>query len=292
MIIVQIIGGLGNQMFQYALGRRLADGLDVHLKLDITPFRSYALRRYSLCALNIREELATDREVARARAGRLPRVRKLLHRVLPSVPTESPRLVRERTRGFDPAILDAPDGSYLEGYWQSEKYFDVSAERLRVEFSPHSPLSGQDAAVAERMREGDAVSVHVRRGDYVSDPVTSKVHGVCDEAYYARCVDYLAERLEDPRFFVFSDEPEWARENLRIPFPTTVVDHNKGSLDFEDLRLMSICRHHIIANSSFSWWGAWLNPEPSKIVLMPQRWFFDREPEYAADIRPAGWVAL
>lgn len=292
MIIVQVIGGLGNQMFQYAFGKRLAEGLQVPLKLDITPFESYERRQYSLWALNIDEQLATGGEIDRARRGRLPRVRAQLHRVFPSVALESPRLVRQRTFGFDPAMLDVPDGSYLEGCWQSEKYFDASAERLRVEFSLRTPLAGQDAAVARWMQDGDAVSVHVRRGDYVSDPVTASVHGVCDESYYARCVAYLVNRLEDPRFFVFSDEPDWARENLRMPLATTVVDHNAAARDFEDLRLMSLCRHHIIANSSFSWWGAWLGANPSKTVLMPRRWFLDRDPEYAADIRPPGWIAL
>ena len=292
MIIVRVIGGLGNQMFQYALGRRLADRLHVPLKLDITGFRVYDLHRYSLWALNIREDLATDVEVAQATGGRTARVRRLMSRTIPVLPARSRRHIRESSFAFDPRVLEARDRSYLDGYWQSDKYFAGSEERLRVEFSLRAPLQGQDLEVAQQMRQRPSVSLHVRRGDYVSNQETSQIYGVCDAGYYERCIAYLAARLENPAFFVFSDEPDWARENLDIPYRTTVVSHNDASRNFDDLHLMSICDHHIIANSSFSWWGAWLNPEPSKMVLMPTCWFRDHEPEATADIRPAGWIAL
>lgn len=290
MIIVRLIGGLGNQMFQYALGRRLADGLRVPLKLDVTPFRSYVLHRYALWALNIREQLATDREISCARVGRFPTVRRRLRRVLPRAATESPRVVLEKAFRFDASVLDAADGSYLEGYWQSDKYFSPVEERLRVEFSVRSPLGGRDLAIAEKMQEGNSVSVHVRRADYVSDP--TRVLGTCDEGYYAQAFEYLGERIEQPKFFVFSDEPDWARTHLRIPLSKTFVCHNDARRNFEDLRLMSLCRHHVIANSTFSWWGAWLGANPSKIVVMPKRWFPDRDPDETTDIRPASWIAL
>lgn len=292
MIIVRVIGGLGNQMFQYALGRQLADRLHVPLKLDISGFRLYDLHRYSLWALNTREDLATDAEVAQAIGGWIARVRQLMTGAIPVLPARSRRYIRESTFAFDPRVLEVPDGSYLDGYWQSDKYFAGSEERLRVEFSFRAPLRGQNLETAEQMRERPSVSLHVRRGDYVSNPKTSQIYGVCDAEYYERCIEYLAARLEDPAFFVFSDEPDWARENLHISYPTTVVFHNDASRNFDDLRLMSLCDHHIIANSSFSWWGAWLNPEPSKIVLMPRRWFRDRDPEATADVRPEGWIAV
>ncbi len=292
MIIVRVIGGLGNQMFQYALGRTVADRLNVPLKLDVTGFRDYALHRYSLWALNIREDLATDAEIAHAAGGRLAGANQLINRAVPLVRPWPRQHIRESGFAFDPHVLEAPDGSYLDGYWQSDKYFGDSEERVRVEFSFRAPLRGQDLQIAEGMLGRTAVSLHVRRGDYVSDAKTSQVHGACDAEYYQRCVEYVAQRVETPVFFVFSDEPDWARENLNIPYPTTVVSHNDASRNFEDLRLMSLCNHHIIANSSFSWWGAWLDPEPSKIVLMPQRWLRDCDPEVTADIRPAGWIAI
>jgi len=292
VIIVRIMGGLGNQMFQYAFGRRLADGLGVPLRLDITPFRVRDKRRYELCDLRIEGAFASDREIARARLGRFARVRGPAGRVFPSLAPGPGRLVRERGFPFDPSMLGLRDGAYLEGYWQSERYFDTVADRLRADFVPRTPLRGRAAEMAEGMRHGDSVSLHVRRGDYVSEPSVSAVHLVCDEAYYVRCLEYLARRLVAPRFYVFSDEPAWARDNLRIPFPTTVVADCYDTTNIQDMWLMTHCRHHVIANSSFSWWGAWLDSRPSKVVLMPRRWFRDREPEYSADIRPKGWVAL
>lgn len=292
MIIVQVIGGLGNQMFQYALGRSLADRLHVALKLDITPFRSYELHQYALWALNIREDLATDSEVAQAHALQRTTTLRSLRRAVGLDERQTGRYVKEGSFPFASAVLDTPDGSYLEGYWQSERYFSGSRERLRVEFSVRSPLGGLDAEIAAKMGEGTSVSLHVRRGDYTSNPNTAKTYAVCDEAYYSRCINHIADTVYDPRFFVFSDEPQWAADNLSIPFTTTVVGHNTAAHNFEDLRLMSLCRHHVIANSSFSWWGAWLGANPSKIVLMPKQWFLDRDAEYAADIRPPGWIVL
>jgi hypothetical protein len=292
VIIVRIIGGLGNQMFQYAFGRRLADALSVPLRLDITPFRTYDKRRYELGGLRIEENFASDREIRLALRGRFPRVRSRAGRVFPSLADGPGRLVAERGFGFDPALLDLHDGAYLEGYWQSERYFDTVGDRLRAEFVPRTPPRGRAAELAEQMRQEDSVSLHVRRGDYVSEPSVEMIHLVCDETYYTRCVEYLAPRLKDPHFYVFSDEPAWARDNLRIPFPTTIVAESCRTTAIDDMWLMARCRYHVIANSSFSWWGAWLDSRPAKVVLMPRRWFRDRAPEYSADIRPPEWVAL
>jgi hypothetical protein len=292
VIIVQVIGGLGNQMFQYAFGRRLADGLGVPLKLDITQFRTYLKRRYELSGLCIEEEFAGDREIAKTRPSRFSRARSRALPVFPWLAQRPGRLVRERAFAFDPSMLELRDGVYLEGYWQSERYFDAAANRLRVEFVPRQPLDGRAALLADEMRYGDSVSLHVRRGDYASEPPVSLVHLVCDLDYYARCGQYLSERLDDPRYYVFSDEPGWVRENLRLPGATTIVADRCRTTAVHEMWLMSQCRHHVIANSSFSWWGAWLDPRPSKVVLMPRRWFRNLEPECTADIRPSGWVAL
>lgn len=292
MIIVRLMGGLGNQMFEYAIGRRLADQLHVPLKLDVSWFREQELRHYSLWALSIREDVATDAEVSQLIGYESSLLRRLVRRAIPGGRSRPAGHVRERTFAYDPRVLEVSDGAYLDGYWQSDKYFAGSVERLRAEYTFLRPLAGQNLEVADQIRQRTSVSLHIRRGDYVSDDKTAEVHGTCDAAYYQQCIEYLAEYVKDPVFFVFSDEPDWARENLDIPYPTTVVSHNDASRDFEDLRLMSLCHHHVIANSSFSWWGAWLDPEPSKIVLMPKRWFHAGDPEAAASIRPAGWIAL
>lgn len=268
LIIVKLIGGLGNQMFQYAFGRNLSGRLGVQLKLDISGFETYRLRRYSLGALNIVEAFASNHEIAM-----------------------SPH-VSEVGFAFDPRALLLPDGCHLDGYWQSEKYFAGCDEILREEFSVRTALKGPSVELAQRMRSQTSVSLHVRRGDYVANPHTAAVHHVCDAEYYERCIDYMGGKLENPEFFVFSDEPEWARENLRIPYPTTVVSHNDVLSDYDDLRLMGMCDHHIIANSSFSWWGAWLNPSSEKIVIAPRLWFGPSGPQDTQDVVPSNWVRM
>ena len=274
MIVVRLIGGLGNQMFQYAMGRAIADRLQVSLKLDTTAFRNDTKRRYELWALNIVEELASDAEISDAHSA-----------------TQSRLHLRETGLGFDSNALQAPDGAYVDGYWGSEQYFASIEERIRAEFSFRGDLRGKDLDIVEQMREGDSISLHVRRGDMANDPHTRNFHGLCTEEYYASCVEHMAKQLEHPRFFVFSDDPEWVRNNLSLGYPMTVIDHNAGSRSYADMRLMSMCRHHIIANSTFSWWGAWLNPSADKIVLMPRRWLSEYTTD-DLDVRPPTWVAL
>ena len=135
-----------------------------------------------------------------------------------------------------------------------------------------------------------AVSLHVRRGDYVSDPKTKAILGVCSLDYYRAAIAHIAERIESPAFFVFSDDIAWAKANLEIPFPCEYVDHNQGQQSYNDMHLMSLCKHHIIANSSFSWWGAWLNPRKDKIVIAPENWFANNED--AKDLIPPESVKL
>ena len=135
------------------------------------------------------------------------------------------------------------------------------------------------------------MSLHVRRGDYASDPNASAVHGLCSLDYYAAAVAHIGRFVPRPRYFVFSDDPTWASEHLKLPGDTVIVEHNDGATSYEDLRLMSRCRHHVIANSSFSWWGAWLNPRADKIVVAPSRWLAETT-RACPDICPTSWVRL
>jgi hypothetical protein len=292
MVITKLAGGLGNQMFQYAAGRRLAHTWDTTLKLDISGFEKDDLRTYDLGVFNIQAVLATPAESA-ILTGRKRNVgTRLLSRLLRRPPPPAPGHVRKKNLQFDPAVLNLPDNVYLDGYWQSERYFaDIDAV-IRQEFTVKTAQQGQNKAMAELISAAEAVSLHVRRGDYVSAPVANRILGPCDLDYYHRAVDQLTRRLGNQlHFFVFSDEPAWVRQHLDLPYPTTIISHNGPEKSYEDLRLMSQCRHHIIANSSFSWWGAWLCPYPHKIVIAPRQWF--RDPAWSsADIVPAGWLRL
>lgn len=140
------------------------------------------------------------------------------------------------------------------------------------------------------MQQCESVSVHVRRGDYVTLASASAYHGLCTLDYYHRAIRHVAERVANPTLFVFSDDPEWTKANLHSPFPTHYVDHNPAGKAFQDLRLMSLCRHHILANSSFSWWGAWLSRSNGGLVIAPERWYAVNRP--TPDLIPARWIRM
>lgn len=290
MIIVKLKGGLGNQFFQYAVGRHLAEIHRTVLKMDISFFRTYELHTYSVWPFNIQENFASPEEVAALMFRRQGIAERIIRRVLRKPPKPAPTYIREKYFHFDPEILKLPDNIYLDGYWQSEKYFADIAGIIRQEFTIKTPPAGKDKELGERIASCESVNLHIRRGSYLLPPYNS-VHGTCSSDYYFRCAEYLAQTIKHLHFFIFSDEPEWARDNLKLSYPSTLVDHNGADKDYEDLRLMSQCKHHIIANSTFSWWGAWLNQNPEKIVLASKRWFKsdDHNPK---DLIPDEWIRV
>lgn len=284
MIVSRIAGGLGNQMFQYAAGRRLAKQMGTEFFYDLTPFETYKLHN---CALH-RFALQTA-ALDRALLPRLP-VRFGGSRLQRIFRTGGPPLTlfKERGLAWQPEIKQVKDNTYLVGYWQSEKYFVDIRPQLLTEFSLPSDPVGKDRQVIEAMADSTSVTLHVRRGDYVSNSATNQVHGTCDEDYYQRAVAMLTKECGPLHLFIFSDDPQWCREHLKFNHPTTVVDHNDQTRNCEDLRLMSHAKHFIIANSSFSWWAAWLSESAGKIICSPKRWFRTTERD-ESDIVPPTW---
>lgn len=201
------------------------------------------------------------------------------------------RLILEPHYHYWEQIHSIPSTAYLQGYWQSEKYFSEIADVLREDFKFRQPLSEINAQWADKITQCHSISLHIRRGDYVSNPMTHKVHGVCQLDYYYRAIEYITSLIDDPVFFVFSDEAEWAKSNLEISHPVYYVENNTGQESYNDMRLMSLCRHHIIANSTFSWWGAWLNNSPEKIVIAPQKWFATSDKD-DSDLIPKTWIRI
>jgi hypothetical protein len=291
MVIVRLIGGLGNQLFQYALGRHIAEIHKTILKIDISAFETYKLHKYTLWPFNIRENFATPEEVKALTERRQGAFERLMARIVRRPPRPAPTYIQERELFcFDPDILNLPDGVYLEGSWQNDKYFKDIEEVIRREFTVKTPQEGRNLELAGQIGECDSVSLHIRRGTYLKPPY-SEVHGTMKLEYYLRCVESLTQRVEEPHFFIFSDDSEWARDNLRLSYPATLVDHNDDKKDYEDLRLMSQCKHNIIANSTFSWWGAWLNRNPEKLVFAPKRWL--RSDAYnTKDLMPNEWIIV
>lgn len=297
MIIVKLKGGLANQMFQYAAARRLACICNSCLKLDLS-FLNGAQegcvpRTYELSNFQITAEVATPVEIARISGQKKKRIRSLFSRMLKSSKAElSPGIYQESCFQFDPAVLDLPDNTYLDGYWQSERYFSDIKEIIHQEFTVKTELSGKNIEIASAIRGSESsVSLHVRRGDYVANQRTFEFHGVCAEKYYRNCIEALYKEVTDPCFFVFSDDPGWAEKNLRLDSPAYFMTHNGADKGYEDLRLMSMCRHNIIANSSFSWWGAWLNTYPRKRVYCPDPWFNAPDMD-TSDLIPDTWRVM
>lgn len=293
MVIVKLLGGLGNQMFQYATGRAVAHRSRVELLLDVSGFEHYDLRRYELDEWAIQARVATPEELARAGvATTSPRL--LLRRIGRALGLVRPLdSFKEASFAYDSGILQVASPAYLEGYWQSESYFSDVADLLRREFVPKRPFDVSNQAIAIRIHDQGihAVSLHIRRGDYVTNPHTAQYHGACSLDYYRSAVNYVSERVSNPHFFVFSDDLTWVRENLNLDYAMTLVDVNGSDRGIWDMNLMMACRHHVIANSSFSWWGAWLNPNQDKIVIAPKRWFSGAS-HRTGDLIPASWIQL
>jgi hypothetical protein len=282
------MGGLGNQMFQYAAGRAIALRRRVPLKLDASEFQNGNNRKFRLNEFNIKGSIISSQEIDSFKKSATSRAVLLLNKLRPYYRQS---FIKESCFSFDANILRAPRRVYLNGYWQSEKYFKDIELQLRSEFTVNKKLQGRNAEMAQQItQQPAAVSLHIRRGDYASNPDTNRFHGTCSLDYYRNAVAKLVSMGAQLHFFVFSDDIPWAQANLKLDCPLTFVSHN-GAADYEDLRLMSLCRHHIIANSSFSWWGAWLCVNPNKVVIAPRKWFSGAAHD-TRDLIPASWLQL
>ena len=278
-------------MFQYAMGRRMAETLQTSLRLDVWGFEKYPLRKYELNNFNIVEEFASRDEV---RSFSLSKPQKLLQSMkswLGFQTSNGITRIQEPSFLFDPSVLQHQGNLYLTGYWQSEKYFKDIASILCKEFSPRKPLSARTEILRETMQRAGSVAIHIRRGDYVTNSQTNQMHGVLSLDYYREAMDYIASRHDKVMFYLFSDDVAWLRENFPESTQLHIVEPADSSRSYEDMILMSSCNHNIIANSSFSWWAAWLNGHTDKIVIAPQKWFNKADMD-TSDLIPENWIRL
>ncbi|MEP4979593.1 alpha-1,2-fucosyltransferase [Ascidiaceihabitans sp.] len=278
MIYARLHGRLGNQMFQYAAARALAARLDVPFSIDT---RRAEHKGEGVLTRVFDVDWSTPQHLPPAQ-----HVRPLAYFAWRAF-GQNPKIYREQGLGYNAAFETLPDNTYLHGYWQAEQYFAPIANDIRAAFVPRHAMSPQNADMAARIASGPSVSLHVRRGDYL----TVGAHGLCDQAYYEAALAKVAKGIDAPTVYVFSDDPDWAKDNLPLPFEKVVVDFNGPDTDYEDLRLMSLCQHNVLANSSFSWWGAWLNRNPDKRVAGPKDWFSDPKLNNP-DILPKGWLQI
>lgn len=292
-IVVRQISGLGNQMFQYAAGRYYARRYGAQMRMAVDHVRNAIShghpRPFLLSNFEIKapaNELSTiDRLVLNQRRGLKP---------LLSAFRESLR-IQMFTEAIEQRYTFMPDlplqknvrTVYLTGYWQAHRFADDIADELRSEFSFRQPAQGKNLEVLEQISQSrNPVSLHVRRGDYT---LAAEGNIALPIDYYSHAISAFRKRLDDPSFFIFSDDIAFTREHLPRDIRAIFVDHNDASSSHEDLRLMSCCQHHIIANSTFSWWGAWLNPHPDKMVFAPKYWLLKQD-SYYPDLLPADWM--
>ena len=281
-IISRLFGGAGNQLFQYAAGRALADRLCCELVLDSryvagSADRGDCFEHFGNARFRRDDDLPPAKSDGAVRYGLWRKFGR------------DPKFHREAGLGFDARFFDLPTNTYLHGYWQSEKYFEEIAEQLRSDLRFTTELDSANAEMATQIASANTpVALHVRRGDYVAPGS----YAACSPAYYRAATDLLAEKLgSDLTCFVISNDPAWARENLDLGQETVVVDLNDEMTGHFDLYLMSLCAHTVIANSTFSWWGAWLNSHPDKLVIAPKDWFA-KDNLSNPDICPDDWLRL
>lgn len=291
---VRLEGGQGNQMFQYAMGRAMSIRHQCRLYLEMTEFERYKHRPYALGVFDLKAKPLCDKLGHQLKGldsqGSRPQraCRKIGRKALPWM---FPKLVNQKTKTFEPELLKLKPSAYLQGFWQTEKYFQDIRPQLLEDFTVQPPLTGANLEMASQIQAGPSLSLHVRRGDYVSAAAANALHGTCSIAYYKEALKLVTSRCANPKVFIFSDDPQWTRQNICPDLDVVYVDHNGPNHGYEDMRLMSLCHHNITANSSFSWWGAWLNRHEDKIVCCPAKWYNDQT-RANADIFANGWHQL
>jgi hypothetical protein len=276
MIISRITGGLGNQMFQYALGRHLSIIHKCDLFLDCSYYstnENFSNRGFELDNFNINAKILDNNHIGN----------KLIYSIKSKL--SSPQVINERSFSFELDVLSLPRKIALHGYWQSEQYFlaikNIIIEDLSLKIKI-KPL------FLDLVNQKNTVAVHFRLGDYINNQEVNEIHGVCDPDYYQKAFSFFHGTQENVSFYIFSDDIEWVKKNIHFPENSNFI---KGNNHIEDFQLMRLCNHQIIANSTFSWWAAWLNLKSDKKIIAPKNWFKDTS-RNSSDIIPSEWIKL
>lgn len=289
MVISTITSGLGNQLFQYALGRQLAlkhrSGLYFDLRFYKSEYSRETNRSFKLDRFNI-----PFTEIDKLTEWKIRTTRLFPDRTFPPFF----KTIKEKHYHFDPSVLKADEYFLnLKGYWHSEKYFADAALTIRRELVFRNPVSVEFNQFKREIQGSEnAVSVHIRRGDYVHHPEFSKTFGFLGLEYYRQAINLFKERIPGCRFFIFTDDKPWVVENFHKENCFVYVDNTGPDADLDDLHLMKLCKHNIIANSSFSWWGAWLNDNVHKTVIAPEKWFKNQPTFDTKDLLPDSWLKI
>ncbi len=301
MIVAQLTGGLGNQLFQYSFARHLAllnettlllDTTQVESRSDPSHRRQYKLHHFSIPSQAVNWDsslgLSFQTKDGHYSRGRISQLSRLFRN------SKHLKELSESHFHFDANALARRGDFYVTSYWQSHRYFDLIASQIRADLVLSQPLSHKHQLIKDQIKAtAGSVALIVRRGDFANHPHHSKFHGCCSQEYYQEAQVLIKSRVEEPHLFVFSDDIDWVRNNISFSCSTTFMDHpyDHSHYDYVDLHLISTCQHHIIANSTFGWWGAWLNNYSDQIVIAPKRWFLDASID-TSDVCPAEWIRI
>ncbi len=290
-IIVGLKGGLGNQLFQFAYGKYLSLQNRCIMKLDKSLYMYYKLHKYGLEPFNIYEEFAKKTEVPRQYLTN-NRILRKIHTVIDPIISNA-IIIKEKTLSYDPNLLNqSRDVIYLDGYWQSERYFEPISDIIKKSLIlRHEVREEPSFSILQKIKETNSVCIHIRRGSYILAKYQA-IHGLTSFEYYDKAIKLMDKRVKSAEYFIFSDDTKWIMQNFKSLANSTIIVGTPEN-DFIDLFLMSQCKHNIIANSTFSWWGAWLNSHPDKIVVAPMNWYHNIEMNNTTkDLIPNSWIRL
>lgn len=283
MIIIKALGGLGNQLFQYALYQKfISQGKTV--KFDFSQIYENGIEN-ELCIFDQNIVEANSNEISylgdcnNSILNRIRRKFKIYKKTF---------FIEKASYTFDKTVLTL-DNVYLWGYWQTELYFASISNELKNKIIFPSITEQHNIHYANAIKKTpNPVSIHIRRGDYLSKQFVNQYGNICTDEYYESAIAFIKSKIDNPHFFIFTNDPKWAKEKY-VNSSFTVVEGNNGKTSFRDMQLMALCKHNIIANSSFSWWGAWLNNHDNKIVICPKKWCNNKP---SPDISLNTWIKI
>lgn len=293
MIIVRVVGGMANQMGCYAAALSLAQKHKTPIKIDLAGLKNDRQRKFDLDKLMVDISIASEDEIKKvSRQSSIRMINRLKKSLYKRLGTQDPNIYREKSLYYDPGFYDMPSDVYVMGNFLSTRYYESVFPLLKQIYRVSAPLSSETQRWHERIAGAQhAVALHVRRTDYVNNPKTIATHGITSLGYYDQATKYILERAPGAEFFVFSDDPQWVKENITTGTTTHYIDCNDASNGYQDFHLMKACRHYIMANSGFSRWAALLSENDQGIIIRPESWMASDIID-DADVGPASWLKM
>lgn len=290
MVVVRISGGLGNQLFQYAFGQYVAEKIKTNVLYDIQTelnMANFTSRDFALSNFNLKLDRASKKDIRSMRFFSSCNLQRFERKVVQMYPFINTKYYIEKN--FQSVFLqDVKDNCYYDGYWQLYKYLDTIESLLKTQIVLNDGFLKEYADLTKQISNSQSVSIHIRRGDYISIKANANMFITCGLDYYYSAINYVHSLFNDIKFYIFSDDIEWAKKH----FVGNQFCFMEANEPFVDLYLMSLCRHNIIANSTFSWWGAWLNRNLHKVVISPNEWFVGKLNTCKNELIPQKWIQI